>query len=255
MDSYQDNDYYDAPAAEKVKGVADIVFLVDATGSMKPCMNDIKNNIRLFFHILSSEDENGGRTVHDWRAKVCGYRDYFDNEETAFEDNPFVRDVAQLEQQLDKMVATGGGDEPETMLDALYTLLLQGDDTMEGEPESPKKWRYKRECSRIIIVFSDAPCHMKIAQAPHVDAISLARRLTDERFFIYLYAIGFKGYSQLATQPRFFYYPISTKKHADDLYPGVKALRDFTSDKEKFKDAIASLSKTVSEAIVAPIPF
>ena len=36
-------------AAKKVKGVCDIVFLMDTTGSMQPAINDLKKNIKLFF--------------------------------------------------------------------------------------------------------------------------------------------------------------------------------------------------------------
>ena len=54
-------------AAKKVKGVCDIVFLVDTTGSMQPAINDLKKNIKLFFKTLSNGDENGNAIVKDWR--------------------------------------------------------------------------------------------------------------------------------------------------------------------------------------------
>ena len=34
----------------KTKGVCDIVFLIDATGSMQPAIDDLKRNIKMFFN-------------------------------------------------------------------------------------------------------------------------------------------------------------------------------------------------------------
>ena len=49
----------------KVKGVVDICFLIDATGSMQPCIDDIKNNIKKFFTMLTTPDANGGVMIND----------------------------------------------------------------------------------------------------------------------------------------------------------------------------------------------
>ena len=61
--------------SEKVKGVADIVFLVDATGSMGKCIERLKTNISTFFDEMTSEKGNGS-PLKDWRAKVVGFRDF-----------------------------------------------------------------------------------------------------------------------------------------------------------------------------------
>jgi hypothetical protein len=37
-----------AEQTSKVKGIVDIVFLLDATGSMQPCIDAVKNNIAAF---------------------------------------------------------------------------------------------------------------------------------------------------------------------------------------------------------------
>ena len=44
----------------KVKGVVDIVFLLDITGSMEPCINAVKDNIQAFVATLTAKDANGG---------------------------------------------------------------------------------------------------------------------------------------------------------------------------------------------------
>ena len=79
----------------KVKGVADIVFLLDATGSMGPCINAVKNNIKTFVNTFTMPTPNGPAVVKDWRAKVMGYRDLDYTDFPAIVDNPFVSSVTQ----------------------------------------------------------------------------------------------------------------------------------------------------------------
>ncbi|HVF82747.1 MAG TPA: vWA domain-containing protein, partial [Sphingomicrobium sp.] len=55
---------------EKTKGVADIVFVVDISGSMAPCIDALRQNIETFVGSLSSGDANNAAPVKDWRAKV-----------------------------------------------------------------------------------------------------------------------------------------------------------------------------------------
>ncbi|HVF41195.1 MAG TPA: hypothetical protein VM939_14930, partial [Gemmatimonadaceae bacterium] len=65
-----------APQARaKTKGVADVVFLVDVSGSMSTCIDALRRNIEAFIDSLSSGDANNAAPVKDWRGKVVGYRD------------------------------------------------------------------------------------------------------------------------------------------------------------------------------------
>ncbi len=97
-----------APAAApqtraKTKGVADVVFLIDVSGSMAPIIDALRKNIEAFVDSLNSGDANNAAPIRDWRGKVVGYRDI----ESAgseglewLEDQPFVRDVVALKAQL-----------------------------------------------------------------------------------------------------------------------------------------------------------
>src|SRR5262245_56764454 len=107
---------------QKAKGVADIVFLLDATGSMAPCIDALKKNIETFVEPLTAKGANNTNPVKDWRARVIGYRDFEDSEAEPFVDNPFVRDAEALKAQLTGLDAAGGGDEAESLLDALYKI-------------------------------------------------------------------------------------------------------------------------------------
>src|ERR1700754_5134185 len=84
----------DAPvpqARAKTKGVADLVFVVDVSGSMATCINALRKNIEAFIDSLSRGDGNNVAPVKDWRGKVVGYRD-FDSAES--EGLPWIVDNA-----------------------------------------------------------------------------------------------------------------------------------------------------------------
>lgn len=136
--------------SEKVKGVADVVFCIDVTGSMQPCIDALKANVGKFIEGLQAPTEiQGGTvvTVKDWRAKAFGFRDMdCDGPHAMIEDFPFVTTVDELKSQLAdaRMAAAGGGDEPESMLDALY----------RAAKNTP--WRPVKDAHRFIVVFSDA---------------------------------------------------------------------------------------------------
>ena len=146
-----------ATQQEKVKGVVDIVFLMDATGSMGNCIDKLKKNVMLFFKSLTEVDPETQNfpPVKDWRAKVVGFRDADVDGSAWFEDNPFTRDVGEIERQLSALSAKDGGDIPESLLDAIYKVA---DAPKSGKGvEQPQAWRYRSEAVRAIIAFTDAP--------------------------------------------------------------------------------------------------
>lgn len=139
---------------EKVKGVLDVVFLIDVTGSMQPWIDSVKENIRHFFSELGKSEVC---TIKDWRAKIVGFRDYEEDGPSMWlEDNSFTTDVNELKRQLDSLCACGGGDIPESMLDALYTIVT-GPQSEDVETALPGEWRERHVARRAVVVFTDAP--------------------------------------------------------------------------------------------------
>jgi len=146
-----------ADEPKKVKGVVDLVILLDVTGSMQPCIDAVKASIGSFISTLSAKDPNNENPVKDWRIKVCGYRDQQANSANWFVDNPFARDAASVQAQLTapNMQAEAGGDEPESLLDALFKLAkMEQSGVQDGE--QPDKWRARGTAARIIVFFTDA---------------------------------------------------------------------------------------------------
>ena len=146
-----------ADQQEKVKGVVDIVFLMDATGSMGNCIDKLKENVMLFFKSLTEVDPETQNfpPVKDWRAKVVGFRDVDADGSAWFEDNDFTRDVGEIERQLSLLKAKDGGDIPESLLDAIYKVA---DAPKSGKGvEQPQSWRHRSDAARAIVAFTDAP--------------------------------------------------------------------------------------------------
>ena len=69
------------------------------------------------------------------------------------EDHPFVRDAVALKAQLASLEAKGGGDEPESLLDALYTIATMEATPKGAQSEEPTRWRYRSEAARVLHAF------------------------------------------------------------------------------------------------------
>lgn len=161
---------------------ADIVFLIDSTGSMSPCIDALKEHIYQFVDsLVAGNSEDHVTPVENWRARVVGYRDFLDcnkNEKIAkmykkfgkggwFLSNPFTRNTDVLHSQLDCLKPFGGGKEnEESLLDALMLVLKSGrlsrgqEDSETAEEDC--SWR-ANNVGRVVIVFTDAGYHQKMS--------------------------------------------------------------------------------------------
>lgn len=128
---------------KKVKGVADIVFCFDCTGSMQPYIDAVKTNVNAFVKGLGT-DKN---VVLDWRVRAMGYRDFGFDTEKLINHFDFVNDAAEFEAQLDQLETPSGsgGDDPESTFDAIWYAL--------------KKTEWRDKCHKVIVLFTDAAPH------------------------------------------------------------------------------------------------
>ena len=237
----------------KTKGVCDIVFLIDATGSMQPAIDDIKKNIKTFFRSLSNGDANGTAVVKDWRARVIGYRDVRADGDQWYVDNPFTRDVSEIESQLNGLEADGGGDEPESLLDALYNVAKFGSTPKSAQEEDPAKWRYRSEAARVVIVFSDASFHSQtmLSEAAGLNWREVANLIMQEKIRLSVYAPQMNCYDDLSQIDKCEYMPIEFDPEIPN--DAVYKLRDFTADTANFQKTLEQLAKTVSASAVAEV--
>jgi hypothetical protein len=236
-----------APRA-KTKGVADIVFLIDVSGSMTPIIDALRKNIEMFIDSLNKGDANNAAPVKDWRGKVVGYRDLEHAEADGLPwlvDNPFVRDAVALKAQLASLRAAGGGDEPESLLDALYKVA-----TMEASPkgaqgEEPNKWRYRSDAARVVVVFTDASFKetLSLPESKGGSLQDVANVVMANRIILSLFAPNFEGYDRLSQ--------IDKSEWEVVEYEGLspqEALQKFTADPEHFRTTLKQLAASVSKS-------
>ena len=242
-----------APAAApqvraKTKGVADVVFLIDVSGSMAPIIDALRKNIEAFVDSLSSGGANNAAPVRDWRGKVVGYRDIEAASSEGIEwieDHPFVRDTAALKAQLASLQAQGGGDEPESLLDALYKIATMEATPKGSQSEDPDKWRYRSDAARVVVVFTDASFKetMTIPEAKGGSLQDVANVVMANRIILSLFAPNFEGYDRLSQ--------IDKSEWEVVEYEGLnaqEALQKFTGDPANFRTTLKQLAASVSRS-------
>jgi len=129
---------------------ADIVMCIDSTGSMKPCLDNVKAQALSFYTDFINAMEESGRKVDKLRIKVIDFRDYGDTNAPAMTESRFFcfgdgeDDSAAFSEHINSIQPLYGGDIPENALEAI-ALALKSDWTKEG---------VKRR--HVIAVFTDA---------------------------------------------------------------------------------------------------
>jgi hypothetical protein len=227
----------------KVKGIVDLVFLMDATGSLEICIEQVKNNLRGFIELLTGEATNQS-PVKEWRAKVVGFRD-FEWDDEPLVDNPFTDDPSVLESQLTNLEAKGGGDIPESLLEGIYHCATM-EQTGQGEALSPDKWRYRGSGARVVIVFTDAPFKEPMEQPKDGTLDDVINACHANKIILQVFAPEMDCFDKLDETDKcdshLFEYD-----EADPEGP-AKALNEFTSAKGNFKETLQALAKTVSQS-------
>ena len=104
----------------------DVVFCIDGTGSMAPCIESVKANARRFHLEFVSAMTDLGSEIDSMRVKVIVFRDYESEGADAIQESPFFElptDEAEFSSYLSNVSASGGGDDPENGLEALYQAM------------------------------------------------------------------------------------------------------------------------------------
>lgn len=125
----------------------DVVFCIDGTGSMGPCIENVKSNARRFNMEFVAAMTNLGSDIDSMRVKIIVFRDYHDDGENSMLESPFFElpaDNAEYEKYLADLEAFGGGRSPEENgLEALYYAMKS--DFTTGSKDR-----------QVIVLFSDA---------------------------------------------------------------------------------------------------
>lgn len=136
-----------ADQTQPLQARLDVLFLIDATGSMADEINQLKENIRAISARIDALPSQP-----NVRFGMVTYRDHGDQYVTQVTDfTPEVEDFAEV---LNRVTAAGGGDYPEDLNEALSQAVHR--------PE----WRVEETVSLIFLV-ADAPPHLDYGQQNH----------------------------------------------------------------------------------------
>lgn len=128
----------------------DIVMCVDVTASMTPILEGVKRSALSFPERLAAEMHAKGRGISSLRLKVIAFRDFGDRADDALMETPFFGmpgEMPRFERTVAALRPDGGGDEPESGLEAL-ALAIRSD------------WETGLDRRRhVIVLFTDASAH------------------------------------------------------------------------------------------------
>src|SRR3954453_15746704 len=122
-----------APAAQSslaaprgLRYAVDIVFCIDVTGSMTPILDAVKANALAFYDDVQTHLTEKGKNVAQLRVRVIAFRDFVADGDAALEESPFYTLPAErggFSEFVNGLIAQGGGDAPESGLDAVALAI------------------------------------------------------------------------------------------------------------------------------------
>ena len=121
----------------------DVVFLIDSTGSMADEIHRIKTNLESIARQVSNLPANP-----DLRFGMVSYRDRGDEYVTRL--YPFDGNVQRFSEAIQNLEASGGGDYPESLNEALH--------------EAVNNMGWRENAIRLIFLIADAPPHLDYPQ-------------------------------------------------------------------------------------------
>jgi hypothetical protein len=126
----------------------DIVFCIDVTGSMSPIIDQVKTNALRFYDDVQSNLTAKGKNVDQLRVRVIAFRDFVADGAAALDESPFFTlpdERASFSDFVNGLIAEGGGDAPESGLEAV-ALAIDSPWTTTGDRRR-----------QVIVVWTDQP--------------------------------------------------------------------------------------------------
>ena len=128
----------------------DMVFVIDATGSMSPVIGTVMNNALNFYRDVVESMEMKQKSINMMRVRLVIFRDYIADHDKAMLTTRFFTlpdEEIEFQETVRGIVAHGGGDAPEDGLEAIAYAIRS-----DWNPEGIKR-------RNIIVVWTDAPTH------------------------------------------------------------------------------------------------
>ena len=135
------------PPTVKKAGAADIVFVVDRSGSMGGTINTVRKNVNEFARNLAKDGVAARFGLATYSDEVYGRRLGKTDEDTIltkFGETYFTTDPVELEKALEKIKIAHGGDSPETATPALTKIVSTYD------------WSKSPKNKKFVVLLTDA---------------------------------------------------------------------------------------------------
>ena len=183
---------------------ADIVPVFDCTASMTPSIEGLKSTVVGFSRDL--EDNN-----IDCALGLVEYRDFKIGEKTVV--HGFASSPEKFRKWVGRLRASGGGDEPESAIDALYSAMSMP---------------FRTGATRIITLITDASYHEPGENGKTMEDVIAAMRTN--KIIVYVIGPDLPGYRRLA-----------------DCMGGI--LFNISGDPAEFRRIVKSLGQSISETV------
>lgn len=206
--------------SQRANRSADILFVLDCTGSMQGEIDAIKEVFSDFVDTIAADQVQA-------RAGLISYRDRKIGEEQSvlsFGGEPFTRDAAEFRRQVSTLRAKGGGDDPESSLDA---LLLAARQPFNPDPT----------VSKTVVLVTDAPPHIPDVEAQSIEQVMDAVRAAGIK---QLYIVS------RAADPECQIYLRLLEAVKDGLFFDLGKGDDIKSRADHFKKTLLRIGKSIS---------
>lgn len=158
-------------APRRLHYAVDIVFCIDVTGSMTPVLDAVKANALRFYEDVQTNLTSKGKSVDELRVRVIAFRDFSVDDDGALQESSFYTlpdEQVAFGGFVDGLVAQGGGDAPESGLEAVG-LAINSPWTSHGDRRR-----------QVVVVWTDAPAHpLNFAVLPPSLASSVPTSFSD----------------------------------------------------------------------------
>ena len=147
------------PPTVKKAGAADIVFVVDRSGSMGGTINTVRRNVNEFARNLAKDGVAARFGLATYSDEVYGRRSGKTDEGTIltkFGETYFTTDPVELEKALEKIKIAHGGDSPETATPALTKIVSTYD------------WSKSPKNKKFVVLLTDA----RMKEDPSIPSIA-----------------------------------------------------------------------------------
>ncbi|BAU13202.1 hypothetical protein LEP3755_37410 [Leptolyngbya sp. NIES-3755] len=198
---------------------ADILFVLDCTGSMQGEIDAVRDAITSFADTIQSQSVRARVGLIEFRDRLIGE----EQRVLLFEGEPFTSNPTLFREQVGKLRASGGGDEPESSLDAVLLALDQ--------PFDPT-------ANKVIVLVTDAPPHLPDVTVQSIDqVVQKMREITVDQFYVVMKTSDQRSqvYLRLLEGRRGLAFEIGSGD-------------DFRTRAEDFKRTLMALGKTISTA-------